>query len=100
MIKTEIINSLTEKYQVVAPAVLQNENPNSESNISSANKEKISKPKVSTENEHHRSNSSLLGKKITRIEKENDEKGKAKLKNNVVKKTLILGDSIVKNVDG
>ena len=79
---------------------MQNENPNSESNISSANKEKISKPKVSTENEHHRSNSSLLGKKITRIEKENDEKGKAKLKNNVVKKTLILGDSIVKNVDG
>ena len=42
----------------------------------------------------------LQEKKITRIEKENDEKEKTKLKNSVVKKTLILGDSIVKNVDG
>ena len=46
IIKTEIIKSLTEKKQVIAPVFLQNENPNSKSNISSANNEKISKPKI------------------------------------------------------
>ena len=45
IIKTEIIKSLTEKKQVIAPVFLQNENPNSKSNIS-ANNEKISKPKI------------------------------------------------------
>ena len=62
IIKTEIIKSLTEKYQLVAPVFLQNEYPNSESNISLANDEKISHTKISTENEHHRDNSSLLAK--------------------------------------
>ena len=62
IIKTEIIKSLTEKNQVVAPVFLQNKNLNSESNISSADNEKISRPKISTENEHHRADPSLLGK--------------------------------------
>ena len=61
IIKTEIIKSLTVK-KVVAPVFLKNENPNNEFNISSANNEKISRPKISTENEYHRANSSLLGK--------------------------------------
>ena len=34
IIKTEIVKSLTEKNQVAAPVFLQNENPNSESNLS------------------------------------------------------------------
>ena len=58
MIKTKI----TKKNQVAAPVFLQNENPNSKSNISSANNEKISEPKISIENEHHRANSLLLAK--------------------------------------
>ena len=38
---------------------------------------------------------------MTKIKKENnDEKEKRKLKNSVVKKTLIVGDSIIKNIDG
>ena len=80
---------------------MQNENPNSKSNISSASNEKISKPKISTENEHHRVNSLLLGKENSKDkEKKNDEKEKPELKNSVVKNTLILGASIIKNVDG
>ena len=67
MIKTEIIKSLTEKYQLVAPVFLQNEHPISEFNISLANNKKKVIPK---------------------------------LKNSAVKKTLILKDSITKNVDG
>ena len=62
MIKTENIKFLTEKNQVVAPVFLQNENPNSESNISSANNGKISKAKISTKNEHHRANFFHLAK--------------------------------------
>ena len=58
IVKTEIIKSLTEKKKLLR----QYENPNSESNISSANNEKTSKPKISTENEIHRANSSLLAK--------------------------------------
>ena len=46
IIKTKIIKSLTEKNEVVAPVFLQNESPNSESNISLVNNEKISKPKI------------------------------------------------------
>ena len=49
IIKTEIMKSLTEKNQLVAPVFLQNEYPNSESNISLANNEKISHTKNSTE---------------------------------------------------
>ena len=44
------------------PVFFQNENLNSESNMSSANNEKISKPKISTENDHHGADSSLLAK--------------------------------------
>ena len=62
IIKTEIIKSLTEKAQLVAPVFLQIEHRKSESNISLANNEKISHTKISTENEHHRDNSSLLAK--------------------------------------
>ena len=43
IIQTEIIRSLTEKKQPVAPASLQNKHPNSEPNISLANNEKILK---------------------------------------------------------
>ena len=40
-------------------------------------------------------------KEITKIQKEkNNEKEKPKLKNSTVKKTSILGDSIIKNIDG
>ena len=45
-IKTEIIKSLTEKNQLVAPVFLQNEHSNSESNISLAKNEKISHTKI------------------------------------------------------
>ena len=38
-------------------------------------------------------------KKITKINK-NDGKEKLKLKNSFVKKTLILGEFIIRNVDG
>ena len=62
IIKTEIIKAITAKNQIVAPVFLQNENPNSESNISSADNKKISSPEISTKSEHHRANSSLLGK--------------------------------------
>ena len=62
IIEIEIIKSLTEKIQGVAPVFLHNENPNSDSNISSTDNEKISRPKISTEDEHHRANSLLLGK--------------------------------------
>ena len=58
IVKTEIIKSLTEKKKLLR----QYENPNSKSNISSANNEKTSKLKISTENEIHRANSSLLAK--------------------------------------
>ena len=101
IIKTEIMKSLTEKNQLVAPVFLQNEYPNSESNISLANNKKISHTKNSTENEHHRDNSSLLAKENNKgIERRNDEKEKPKLKNKSVKKTLIMRDSTNKNVDG
>ena len=62
IIKAETIKSFTEKNQVVAPVFLKNEIPNSESNISSTKNEKISKPKISTENYHHKANSSFLAK--------------------------------------
>ena len=84
---------LTEKNQVVPPVFLPNENPNSECNLSSANNENISKAKISTVNEHQRTNSSLLAKENNK----DDEKEKPKLKNSVVKKTLVLGDSIILN---
>ena len=60
------------------------------------NNEKISNTKISTENENHRDNSSLLENK--KKKKKNFEK--PKLKNSAVKKTLILGDSIIKNIVG
>ena len=100
IIKTEIIKSFTEKKSSCSAGNFANENPNSESDISSANNEKISKPKISTENEHHSANSSLLVKENNKDKEKKGEKGKLKLKNSVVKKTLILGDSIIKNVDG
>ena len=62
IIKAETIKSFTEKNQVVAPVFLKNEIPNSESNISSTKNERISKPKISTENYHHKANSSFLAK--------------------------------------
>ena len=66
-----------------------------------ANKEKISHTKISTENVHHRDNSSLLAKENNKdTETKNDEKEKPKLKNSAVKKTFILGDSTIKNMDG
>ena len=100
-IKTEIIKSLTEKNQLVAPVFLQNEHSNSESNISLAKNEKISHTKIWTENEHRRDHSSLLAKENNKdTEIKNDEKEKPKLKNSAVKKTLILGDYIIKNIDG
>ena len=65
-----------------------------------ANKEQISNTKISTENEHHRENSSILSKENNKdTETKIDEKEKPKLDNSDVKKTLILGDSIIKNVD-
>ena len=101
IIKIEIINSLTEKNQLNAPVLLQNEHPNSESSISLANNEKISNTKISSENKHHRDNSSLLAKEnIKDTERKNDDKENPKLKNSAVKKTIILGDSMIKNVDG
>ena len=103
IIKAETIKSFTEKNQVVAPVFLKNEIPNSESNISSTKNERIRKPKISKENYHHKANSSFFGKTTTTTtknnnkdkEKKNDEKEKPKL-SNVMKKTLILGDSIIK----
>ena len=87
IIKIEITKSCAEKDHVVAPIFLQNENPNSESNISLANNEKISKHKSSTENEQHRANSSLLAKENNKDkERKNDEKVKPKLKNSACKK--------------
>ena len=59
------------------------------------NNEKINNTKISTENENHRDNSSLLAKK-----KKKKKFEKPKLKNSAVKKTLILGDSIIKNIVG
>ena len=101
MIKTVIIKSFTDKNQLAVPLSLQNEHPNSESNISLANNEKINITKISTKNEHHRDNSSLLAKENNKVtERKNDEKEKPKLKNSAVKNILILGDSIIKNVDG
>ena len=101
MIKTVIIKSFTDKNQLVAPLSLQNKHPNSESNISLANNEKINITKISTENEHHRDNSWLLAKENKKVtERKNDAKEKTKLKNSAVENTLILGDSIIKNVDG
>ena len=79
---------------------MQINNPNREFTISLANKEQISNTKISTENEHHRENSSILAKENNKdTETKNDEKEKPKLDNSAVKKTLILGDSIIKNVD-
>ena len=63
------------------------------------NNEKISKPKISTENEYHRNNSSFLAKENNKNNEKN-EKEKAKLKNSVIKNTVIMGDCIIKNVDG
>ena len=79
---------------------MQINNPNREFIISLANKEQISNTKISTENEHHRENSLILAKENNKdTETKNDEKEKPKLDNSAVKKTLILGDSIIKNVD-
>ena len=70
---------------------MQNEHPNSESNISLANNEKTSHTDISTENEQYRVNSSLLSKENNKdAERKNDEKEKPKSKNSAVKKTLIL----------
>ena len=74
-----MIKFLSKKNQAVAPVFLQNENSNGESNISLANNKKIRKPKISTENEHHRVNSSTLAK-------ENNEDKKNMLKNTLNKK--------------
>ena len=62
IIKAETIKSFTEKNQVVAPVFLKNEIRNSESNISSTKNERISKPKISTENYNHKANSPFLAK--------------------------------------
>ena len=79
---------------------MQIKNLNRECFISLANNEQISNTKISTENEHHRENSSILAKENNKdTETKNDEKEKPKLDNSDVKKTLILGDSIIKNVD-
>ena len=65
IIKTEIIKSFIISF-----------------NISLANKEKINQTKISTENVHHRDNSSLLAKENNKdTERKNDEKEKPKLKN-------------------
>ena len=80
---------------------MQNEHPNSESNISLANNGKISHTKISKQNEHHRDNFLLLAKENNKdTERKNDEKEKPKLKNSAVKKTLIQEDFIIKNADG
>ena len=56
---------------------MQNEHPNSESNISLANNGKISHTKISTQNEHHRDNFLLLAKENNKdTERKNDEKEK------------------------
>ena len=72
-----------------------------------ANSKKISNTKISTKNEDHRDNSSLLAKENSKdTERTNEEKEKAekkrepKLNYSAVRKSLILGDSIIKNVDG
>ena len=86
----QIIKSLTEKNQLAVPVFLQNKNRNSEPDVSLANNKK-----------HHRDKSSLLAKENNKdTERKNDEKEKPKLKKSSVKKTLILGDSEIKNVDG
>ena len=74
---------------------------NSEFNISLANNGKISHTKISKQNKHHIDNFLLLAKENNKdTERKNDEKEKPKLKKSSVKKTLILGDSEIKNVDG
>lgn len=73
------------RNNAAAPVFFQNQNQNNESNISS---KRISKPKISAENDHHRANFSLLAK----------EKN-PKFKNSVIKKTLILGDFIITHVE-
>ena len=62
IIKAETIKSFTEKNQVVPTVFLKNEIPNSESNISCTKNQRISKPNISTENYHHKANSSFLAK--------------------------------------
>ena len=91
---TVIIKSLTEKNHPIAPVFLQNENPTSESKVSLTNSEKNSKPKISTENKHHRANYSFIPWK------NNKEKKKRKKKNEeqCYKKTLILEDYIINHV--
>ena len=79
---------------------MQIKNLNRECFISLANNEQISNTKISTENEHHRENSSILAKENNKdTETKIDEKEKPKLDKSDVKNTLILGDSIIKNVD-
>ena len=65
---------------------MQNENPSSESNISSTNNEKMCKPKISTENEHHRANSSYLAKENNKDNEKKNEKEKPKFKNSIKKR--------------
>ena len=74
-------------------------NANSESNISSANNNKISKPKISTENKHHRANSLLLAKENNKYIETKIRK-KPKLKNSVIKKDPNSGRfyTVIKNV--
>ena len=43
---------------------MNRKSPNSVSNVSSVNNENISKPKISTENEHQRANSSFSLKNV------------------------------------
>ena len=71
---------------------MQNENPTSESNVSLTNNEKNSKPKILTENKHHRANYSF-------IPWENNKEKKKKNEEQCYKKTLILEDYIIKHVD-
>ena len=62
------------------------------------NDKKISKPKISTENKHHRANS-LLSTKENK-DKEKKWERETKVEEQWYKKTLIVGDSIIKHVDG
>ena len=79
---------------------MQNENPNSKSNISLTNNKKITKSKIWIENEEYGGNLSLLAKENNTDKDWKNEKKKPKLKISVIKKALFLGDSIIKNVYG
>ena len=94
--KTEII----ETNHAIVQIFLQNENPNSKSNISLTNNKKITKSKIWIENEEYGGNLSLLAKENNKDKDQKNEKKKPKLKISVIKKALFLGDSIIKNVYG